>query len=90
LASPRCDQDAFYRFVQKEYQRPIGADPIDSGTAVESPINETIDSSVFEWWQSDETCRPKNLSLSAERKKADLNRLSGAVRAADLSQVPSD
>jgi hypothetical protein len=80
----------FYRFIQKEYQRPIGADPIDASAAVESPINETIDSSVFERWQSDEAYRPKNLSLWAERKKADLAKLSGSLRADDFSQVPSD
>ncbi|BCA05680.1 hypothetical protein BDHH15_62490 [Bradyrhizobium diazoefficiens] len=80
----------FYRYLQREYQRPIGADPIDSSTAVESSINETIDSSVLERWQSDETYRPQNLAQWAERKKADLARLSGSLRADDLSPVPSD
>lgn len=80
----------FYRYLQREYQRPIGADPIDSGTAVESSINETIDSSVFERWQSDEKYRPENLAQWADRKKADLAKISGPVHANDLSQVPSD
>lgn len=80
----------FYRYLQREYQRPIGADPIDSSTAVESPINETIDSSVLERWQSDESYRPKNVSQWAERKKANLAKLSGSLRADDLSPVPSD
>jgi uncharacterized protein (DUF2235 family) len=80
----------FYRFLQREHQRPMGADPIESSVAVEGTINETIDSTVFERWQSDETYRPQNLSRWAERKKADLTKLSGSVRASDLSQVPSD
>ncbi|MGY4334952.1 uncharacterized protein (DUF2235 family) [Bradyrhizobium sp. LB7.2] len=80
----------FYRYLQREHQRPIGADPIDSRTAVESSINESIDGSVFERWQSDETYRPKNLSAWAERRRADLPKVSGSVRADDLSQVPND
>ncbi|MCS3898520.1 DUF2235 domain-containing protein [Bradyrhizobium barranii] len=80
----------FYRYLQREHQRSIGADPIDSRTAVESSINESIDGSVFERWQSDETYRPKNLSTWAERKKADLTKISGSVRTDDLSQVPND
>ncbi len=80
----------FYRFVQRKYKRPIGPEPADNGAAVESTINETIDSSVFERWQSDETYRPENLSHWAGLKKADLAKLSGSVRADDLSQVPKD
>jgi uncharacterized protein (DUF2235 family) len=78
-----------YRYLQREHQRPIGAGPIDSPVATESLINETIDGSVFERWQSDDTYRPKNLAMWAQGKKADLAKVSGSIRADDLSQVPS-
>jgi uncharacterized protein (DUF2235 family) len=80
----------FYRYLQREHQRPIGAGPVDSSAAVESTINETIDSSVFQRWQSDETYRPSNLSAWADSRKADLAKVSGSLRADDLSSVPSD
>jgi hypothetical protein len=59
--------------------RPIGAEPLDTGDAVISTINETIDATVFDCWRSDETYRPRNLSDWATRRGVDpstLNQLS--------------
>ena len=44
----------------KHYYRPIGAEPRDTGDAMISTINETIDATVFDRWRSDKTDRPKN------------------------------
>ena len=51
----------------KQHYRPIGAEPVDTGDAVITTINETIDGSVFDRWRNDETYRPKNLSEWAGR-----------------------
>src|ERR1700738_273060 len=52
----------------KQLYRPIGAEPVDTGDAVKTTINETIDASVFERWRSDAAYRPKNLVEWAGRK----------------------
>jgi hypothetical protein len=71
----------FYRYFQSKFEREIEATPIENASAVESTINETIDGSVFERWQSDETYRPRNLQNWADKNKVDLTKLSGTLRA---------
>jgi hypothetical protein len=70
------------------FYRPIGAEPIDTGDAVTTTINETIDVSVFDRWRKDKAYRPQNLSDWAKRRNADPSTLTGSVRADDKSIVP--
>ncbi len=79
-----------YKLFLRKYERPIGSEPVETGESIENAINETIDGSVFERWQSDETYRPSNLVEWADRTKADLAKISWSVRADDLISVPSD
>ncbi|WP_397451541.1 DUF2235 domain-containing protein [Pseudomonas sp. NA-150] len=65
----------------KHYYRPIGAEPIDTGVAITTTINESIDVSVFERWQKDSTYRPKNLVDWAARRKTDPGLLNTSVLA---------
>ena len=71
----------------KEYFRLIGAEPVDTGDAVRTTINETIDASVFDRWRSDATYRPKNLLEWAGRRGVDPSMLHQAVRADDATAV---
>jgi len=71
----------------KHYYRPIGAEPLDTGDAMLSTINETIDSTVFNRWRSDATYRPKNLSEWATRRNVDPSTLKQAVRANDATAI---
>jgi uncharacterized protein (DUF2235 family) len=71
----------------KHYYRPIGADPLDTGEAVISTINETIDATVFDRWRSDETYRPTNLSDWATRRSVDPSTINQSVRAQDATAI---
>ena len=71
----------------KHYYRPIGAEPRDTGDAVESTINETIDGTVFDRWRADETYRPPNLKEWAARRGVDPSALKQAVRAKDATAI---
>jgi hypothetical protein len=71
----------------KHYYRPIGAEPLDTGDAVTSTINETIDATVFDRWRSDETYRPRNLSDWATRLGVDPSTLNQSVRAHDATAI---
>ena len=71
----------------KHYYRLIGADPLDTGDAVTSTINETIDATVFDRWRSDETYRPKNLSDWARRRSVDPSTVKQSVRAHDATAI---
>jgi len=71
----------------KHYYRPIGAEPQDTGDAVTSTINETIDATVFDRWRTDETYRPKNLSDWATRLAVDPSTLKQSVRAHDATAI---
>jgi uncharacterized protein (DUF2235 family) len=71
----------------KHYYRPIGAEPVDTGDAVTTTINETIDVTVFDRWRSDDTYRPKNLSDWATRRSVDPAALKQSVRANDASAI---
>jgi hypothetical protein len=71
----------------KHYYRPIGTDPLDTGEAVTSTINETIDVTVFDRWRSDETYRPRNLSDWATRRSVDPYMLNQPVRAQDATAI---
>jgi uncharacterized protein (DUF2235 family) len=71
----------------KRYYRPIGAQPVDTGDAVRSTINETIDASVFDRWRNNQAYRPKNLSEWAGRRSVDLSRLNQSVRADDATAI---
>ena len=70
------------------FYRPIGAEPIDTGDAVITTINETIDTTVFDRWRNDAAYRPKNLSDWANRRNVDPSTLAESVRADDKSVVP--
>lgn len=72
----------------KHFYRPIGADPIDTGDAVTTTINETIDATVFDRWRNDETYRPKNLSDWAKCRNVDPSKITESVRADDKTVVP--
>jgi hypothetical protein len=71
----------------KQHYRPIGAKPVDTGDAVKTTINETIDASVFERWRCDATYRPQNLVEWAERRSADPSTLKQSVRAEDATAI---
>jgi hypothetical protein len=71
----------------RHYYRPIGAEPLDTGDAVTSTINETIDATVFDRWRSDETYRPKNLSDWATRRSVDPSTLKQSVLAHDATGI---
>jgi uncharacterized protein (DUF2235 family) len=71
----------------RHYYRPIGAEPVDTGEAVETTINETIDATVFDRWRADETYRPPNLSDWATRRNVDPSRLNQSVRANDATPI---
>jgi uncharacterized protein (DUF2235 family) len=71
----------------KHYYRPIGAEPVDTGDAVTTTINETIDVTVFDRWRHDGTYRPKNLVDWAKRRSVDPSTLTQSVRADDPTVV---
>jgi uncharacterized protein (DUF2235 family) len=71
----------------KPYYRPIGAEPLDTGSAITNTINETIDATVFGRWQSDATYRPKNLSDWAARRSVNPSTLKQSVRAQDATTI---
>lgn len=71
----------------KEHFRTIGAEPVDTGDALRTTINETIDASVFDRWRSDATYRPKNLSEWAGRRGVDPSTLKQSVRADDATAI---
>jgi uncharacterized protein (DUF2235 family) len=71
----------------KHYYRSIGAEPRDTGDAVESTINETIDGTVFDRWRADETYRPPNLKEWAARRGVDPSALKQAVWAKDATAI---
>jgi len=71
----------------KHYYRPIGIDPVDSGDAITTTINESIDATVFERWGKDPAYRPKNLADWAARRKVDPCALAQAIRADDLTPL---
>jgi uncharacterized protein (DUF2235 family) len=67
----------------KHYYRPIGAEPVDTGNATTTTINETIDATVFDRWRSADAYRPKNLLDWAKRKGVDPSTFHQSVRADD-------
>jgi uncharacterized protein (DUF2235 family) len=69
----------------KHFYRPIGAEPVDTGNAIATTINETIDSTVFDRWRSDQTYRPKNLLDWARRRAVDPSTINQSVRADDAN-----
>ena len=71
----------------KHYYRPIGVDPLDTGDAVTTTINETIDASVFDRWRNDGAYRPKNLLEWAKRRNVDPSTLNQPVRAHDATPI---
>lgn len=72
-----------YRFVSRQFYRPVGLPP-DKGTqATTSRINETVDGSVFDRWRADGLYSPENLASWANAKGIDPAAVAGAVRADD-------
>jgi uncharacterized protein (DUF2235 family) len=71
----------------KHYYRPIGAEPVDTGDAIKTTINETIDATVFDRWRVDSTYRPQNLADWASRRKVDPSTLKQAVLAKDATPI---
>jgi len=70
------------------FYRPIGAEPSDTGDAVVTTINETIDSSVFDRCRNDDKYRPENLWEWATRRKVDPLTLTNSVRTDNMAVVP--
>ena len=71
----------------KHYYRPIGAEPVETGDAIKTTINETIDATVFGRWRVDSTYRPQNLADWASRRKVDPGTLKQAVLAKDATPI---
>lgn len=71
----------------KHYYRPIGADPIDTGDAIKTTINETIEGTVFDRWRADPTYRPQNLVDWAKRRNVDPATLQLSVLAKDATAI---
>ncbi len=71
----------------KHYYRPIGAEPLDTGDAIKTTINETIDATVFDRWRVDSTYRPQNLADWASRRRVDPGTLKQAVLAKDATPI---
>jgi uncharacterized protein (DUF2235 family) len=74
----------------KPFYRTIGAEPVDTGAAVTTIINETIDASVFDRWRKDPTYRPANLKDWAKRRKVDPAKLLTSVSAVTPDTVVPD
>ena len=72
------------------YYRTVGADPRIVGATTTTPINETIDGSVFDRWRQDASYRPKNLENWAERRYVTLETLHGSVRADEPTIAAGD
>jgi uncharacterized protein (DUF2235 family) len=74
-----------YRAVKlcRPYYRLVGADPAERNGSITTPINETIDASVFERWRQDNTYRPRNLVEWANRRHVDIETLQDSVRTDD-------
>ena len=70
-----------YKYVQPRNYRAIGALPEERPNGTHSPLNETVDASVFNRWREDEKYRPPNLEDWAKRHAADIASLDQAVRA---------
>jgi uncharacterized protein (DUF2235 family) len=71
----------------KHYYRPIGAEPVDTGDAITTTINETIDATVFDRWRADSTYRPTNLVDWATRREVDPASFKLPVLAKDAAPV---
>jgi uncharacterized protein (DUF2235 family) len=71
----------------KRLYRTIGMEPEDTGTAIKTTINETIDASVFDRWRFDPAYRPQNLQDWATRRKVDPATLTQPVLAKDATPV---
>jgi uncharacterized protein (DUF2235 family) len=67
----------------KHYYRPIGVEPVDTGDAVITTINESIDVTVFDRCRSDATYRPRNLLDWATRRRVDPSQIKQSVHADD-------
>jgi uncharacterized protein (DUF2235 family) len=71
----------------KRYYRPIGAEPLDTGDATTTTINETIDATVFDRFRGDGSYRPTNLLDWAKRRGVDPSAIKGSVRADDAKLI---
>ena len=70
-----------YSDFSDRYYRPIGEAPRVLADGTHSNVNETIDASVFNRWQTDQSYRPSNLTAWAQLHKADPMALKNSVRA---------
>ncbi len=75
--------------LDHRYFRPIGAAPKDTGSAIVTTINETIDSTVFARWRADATYRPQNLADWAKAHNVDPATLTQPVFAKDATPLPA-
>jgi uncharacterized protein (DUF2235 family) len=82
----------FYRMCKlwRPYHRTIGGAPAVDGDRTTITINETIDSTVFDRWRSDEKYRPPNLVQWAADRHVDIESLQESVRADDRTAVPDE
>jgi uncharacterized protein (DUF2235 family) len=65
----------------RPYYRPIGAAPLVTKDRTITPINETIDVTVFDRWRSDRSYRPPNLAMWAQSHETDPQSIRVCVRA---------
>jgi hypothetical protein len=70
--------------------RKIGAEPLDTGTAIVSNINESIDASVFDRWRADSNYRPANLVEWANRHGIKPVEIKSSVKASAPLEVLSE
>jgi uncharacterized protein (DUF2235 family) len=70
-----------YSMLASRFYRTIGAEPEQAEDGTHTTVNETIDASVFERWQKDQTYRPPSLVEWGKRKKVDISALRQPVRA---------
>jgi hypothetical protein len=81
-----------YRLVKfwRPYYRTKGAEPQTTDTITTTPINETVDASVFERWRQDPAYRPKNLLERSARRQIDPGTLHASVRTDDPKTAIAD
>ena len=79
-----------YSVFAKRFHRTLGAEPEQADDGTHATVNETIDASVFERWNKDQTYRPPGLDEWAKRKHVNIASLRESVRAADPKMPAPD
>jgi len=71
----------------RPHYRTIGIAPVENSGEIVHSINETIDKSVFDYWNANSNYRPQNLADWAKRRDIDLAKLSRSVHTQDTQLV---